>query len=81
MSNPKGIEKLKELAKLDTEIERQETAREELENIEIQKTQLAREIVMEERERLKILTGKQEDLEKIELAREITRERLEKLDI
>ena len=45
--------------------------------IDIENTELAREIAMEEIERLKILI---ENLEKGEIAEELARERLEKLD-
>ena len=51
--------------------ERQEITREESEKLEIKMTELAREIAMEEIERLKTLIEKLEDLE-------ITREKLEK---
>ena len=61
ISNPKGIEKVKELERPETEIERQKIAREELEKLEIQKTELARKIAAEETERLKTLIETLED--------------------
>ena len=45
MSNPKGIEKIKELQRVEKEIERQGIKREELEKLKIEQTKLARKII------------------------------------
>ena len=45
MSNPKGIEKIKELQRVEKAIERQGIKREELEKLKVEQTKLARIII------------------------------------
>ena len=45
MSNPKGIEKIKELQRVEKAIERQGVKREELEKLKVEQTELARKII------------------------------------
>ena len=45
MSNPKGIEKIKELQRVEKAIERQGIKREELEKLKVEQTKLARKII------------------------------------
>ena len=45
MSNPKGIEKIKELQRVEKAIERQGIKREELEKLKVEQTKFARKII------------------------------------
>ena len=78
---PKKDRKTKRTRKTRNRNRKTKNNKRRIRKIEIEKTQLAREIAIEETEKLEIGKEELENLDKIQLAREIARKRPRKSDI